>query len=102
MSDTKYDPSGTQTQAACGCPTRMNTPPPPTKLPFPPEECMSDNLEAWIKVFFGSSVFNTCSHQQLPGMTAFQVPLHWQDQVKQDLDRDEGMGIIEKVPDNDP
>ena len=30
------------------------------------------------------------------------VPLHWQDAVKQGLDRDEALGVIQKVPVNTP
>ena len=26
------------------------------------------------------------------------VPLHWEDKVKRDLDRDEALNVIEKVP----
>ena len=30
------------------------------------------------------------------------IPLHWQDDVKQGLDRDEAIGVIEKVPPGTP
>ena len=30
------------------------------------------------------------------------VPLHWEDKVKRDLDRDEALNVIEKVPLNTP
>ena len=34
--------------------------------------------------------------------TPSQVPLHWQEQVKAGLDRDVRLGVLEKVPVNDP
>ena len=34
--------------------------------------------------------------------TAAPIPLHWQEQVKKDLMRDEALGVIEKVPYGEP
>ena len=73
--------------------------------------------EQWIKKHFESSAFNTCLHQPLQTMTGkplditlisgvtptavhtpIPVPHHWKKRVKQDLDRDVALGIIEPVP----
>ena len=35
-------------------------------------------------------------------MTPSAIPLHWQSDVKAGLDRDESLGVIEKVIVNDP
>ena len=34
--------------------------------------------------------------------TAADLPTHWQDQVQKDLMRDEALGVIEKVPNEEP
>ena len=62
---------------------------------------------------YKSSTFNVCEHQPLLIMgdllsaswstqitihTPISVPLHWQAQVKADLDRDIALGVIEPVP----
>ena len=76
-------------------------------------------MESWILNHYGSSVFNNCEHNKLAQMTgtplefhintsAYQVachkvvsvPLHWKTRVKEDLDRDIALGVIEMVPDN--
>ena len=71
---------------------------------------------------YKSSAFNCCEKQPLPLMdgspplrifvedeatpvavhTPSQVPLHWQKDVKRGLDRDCQLGVLEKVPVNDP
>ena len=62
------------------------------------------------------SVFNQCGTQRLPGITgpplkiflkkgavpqavhkAIPVPIHWQEDVRQELERDCKLGILEKV-----
>ena len=113
----------TQTLAPCGCPVRSETPPAPTKPPFPitdTEECRA-RLQEWMLDYFKSSTFNTCPHQVLPGMSGqelklaikpgavptchtipHRVPLHWRQQVMEGLVRDVKMGIIEELPPNTP
>ena len=104
--------------APCGCPARTSVPPRPDTIPFPPTETNRHQLEQWIKKkHFESSAFNTYPHQPLqtmtgkplditfiPGVTPtavhtpIPVPHHWKKRVKQDLDRDVALGIIEPVP----
>jgi hypothetical protein len=88
-----------------------------TQLPYPPTNDNREWLELWIKEYYGDSTFNTCEHQQLPLLegppvwirvvanttpvavhTPIAVPLHWQEKVKSNLDRDVTLGIIEPVP----
>ena len=71
--------------------------------------------------YFKSSAFNTCPHQPLQMMTGkpqyirftqgakpsavhtpIPVPHHWKKRVKQDLDREVALGIIEPVPTGTP
>ena len=78
-------------------------------------------LKSWLLQTFSSSAFNTCSHQPLQKMTSapvkirykpninpvavhtpIPIPHHWKRQVKQDLDRDVELGIIEPVPQGTP
>ena len=110
----------TQDQA-CPCIPRTPTPPRPTELPFPPTEENVPKLKHWLLKTFESSAFNQCAHQPLPQMTGepvkvefkdnhkpyavhtpIPVPHHWKDRVKEDLDRDVRLGIIEKVPQGTP
>ena len=74
-------------------------------------------MRAWLLNRYASSTFNVCPHRPLHQMagppveihvqedakpkvchTAAPIPLHWQERVKQDLIRDEALGVIEKVP----
>ena len=107
----------TSSTQICSCPPRKPVPSRPHVLPF---NCSVDNIEKmrdWLLEKFACSTFNTCPHQPLPCMrgppveihldqkaiprvchTPANVPLHWQDKVKSDLERDEALGVIEKVP----
>ena len=107
--------------APCGCPLRTGCPQLPDKLPLP---ATSDNraaIEMWIKEFFASSAFNTCTHQKLQVMSgdplnitfredytpsAFHKPIpiphHWKAEVKTKLYADVALGIIEAVPQGTP
>ena len=107
----------------CGCPARASTPPPPSTAPFPiteTEECRK-RLQEWLLNHYSSSTFNCCPHQESKGMTGppvklaikpdadlvchtkpFKVPLHWKNQVKEGMERDVRLGIIEKLPPNTP
>jgi len=105
----------------CSCPRRTAVPPRPAQLPV---KCVPQNIDAmrdWLLQTFSSSTFNTCPHQPLPCMngppiemhldptatpkvchTPATVPLHWQEKVKADLERDVALGVIERVPYGDP
>ena len=104
--------------APCGCPERR-APPPVPDLPFPATEENRHRLEEYIKNYYKSSTFNICSHQPLPYMSgppmelmidpnakpvahfkAIPVPIHYQKEVKADLDRDVRLKRIREVPPN--
>ena len=74
------------------------------------------NLQQWIFNYYASSAFNCCECQPLPAMhgpplkihmkkgakpvashSPIPVPIHWQKKVKAGLDRDEAIGVIERV-----
>ncbi|XP_077359925.1 uncharacterized protein LOC144005545 [Festucalex cinctus] len=105
----------------CFCPQRTAPPPRPTELPFPCTPENNGRMKAWLLNRYASSTFNTCPHRPLPCMdgppieihvdpaatpkachTAATIPLHWQQQVYDDLLRDEALGVIERVPYGDP
>ena len=81
----------------------------------------NEKMRDWLLKYYPSSTFNTCPHQALPSMDrppveihlkdnavlvarhkAIPVPVHWQEQVRQDLMRDEALGVVEKVPLGEP
>lgn len=101
----------------CDCPCRTAVPPRPKSLPFSPTPENVDKMKNWLMENFKSSTFNVCPHRPLQAMsgppikihidkcaeprvcnTPAPVPLHWQQQVEEDLRRDEALGILEKVP----
>ena len=105
----------------CRCPIRESVPPKPTELPFDPIPENNSKMRSWLLNRYSKSTFNTCPHRPLPSMsgppieihmeetatpktfhTAAPIPLHWQEQVKKDLFRDEALGVIEKVPYGEP
>ena len=74
-------------------------------------------MNDWLRRKYASSTFNICPHKPLQEMSgppiqihmdgsaipkvchkAAPVPLHWQKKVREDLLRDEALGVIEKVP----
>ena len=105
----------------CQCP-RRSMPPSPPSLPCEATEENLPILKQFILDTYSSSAFNTCSHQPLPMMTGSdplrlyvdpsakpvairtpsQVPLHWKEAVKEGLERDCRLGVLEKVPENTP
>ena len=108
--------------AACGCLRRELPPESPRE---PPCELIKENvgiIEAWFKDIYASSTFNTCTHQPLPMMKGYKpmrlhmredvepvavhrpavIPVHWQDKVKKDIERDIRLGVLERVPFNTP
>ena len=83
---------------------------------WPPSSSNVAEMKAWLLDRYASSAFNKCTHQPLPRMdgppveihlvkdavprkvsTPATIPLHWQEQVKADLDSDVTLGVIEKV-----
>ena len=108
-------------KSTCNCPERAATPPLPDKLPYPATDENRARLEAWIKQYYASSAFNTCEHQPLQKLTgpplditfkegaepvAVHTPIavayHWKKEVKENLDRDVRLGVIEQVPAGTP
>ena len=106
----------------CSCPERT---PPPTdgpELPCDPTVENLPRLKQYILDRYKSSAFNTCERQKLPLITGSpplrlfidpaappiavhtpaQVPIHWQDAVRGGLERDIRLGVLERVPLNEP
>ena len=92
-------------------------PPIPTKLPegLPATTANTPALKQWLIDYYAASVFNTCDHQPLPMMKCELlelhvdaevkpiavnkpglVPIHWQEQVYQDLEQDVQIVVLEK------
>ena len=106
----------------CSCPRRSLPPTDKPQLPCAPTEENLPILKQYILDRYASSAFNCCEHQPLPLMTKspplrlfvdphaspvavlnpVKIPHHWNEQVKNGLDRDERLGVIEKVPVNEP
>ena len=111
-----------QQPVQCSCPKRTQDPPPlPTRLPPGIDPKNVPALKQWLLEYYGSTAFNTCEHQPLPMMKCEPlelhvdptakpvaihkpalVPIHWQDKVYQDLERDVKIGVLEKVSQNTP
>ena len=107
--------------AQCGCLRRTL---PPLQIQDPPCEFSEKNredLEKHILEQFSSSTFNVCPHQPWPEMhgppmrlmidrdakpvavhKAIPVPVHYQEKIKEGLDNDCSMGVIEPVPEGTP
>ena len=79
-------------------------------------------MKNWILEHYSKSTFNQCSHQPLPLVQSapplkllidpdarpvavhkpVPIPLHWMKEVKEQLDRDVRLGVIEPVPVGEP
>ena len=113
--------SGDPKIAPCGCQRRVEPPPPPEKIPFPPIEENTEKLREWIVETYAASGFNTCEHQPIKMLTGapldihwredvhpvachtpVPVPLHYKQLVKEDIDRDVRIGVLEPVPQGVP
>ena len=110
------------TESPCSCPRRELPPQSPPVLPCAPISENVPQLRQYILDRYKASAFNCCEQQPLrlmdgsPPLRIFvdeeavpvavhspsQIPLHWQQAVKAGLDRDVRLGVIEKVPVNDP
>ena len=107
--------------AACGC--LKHSPPPerPGSLPFEATLENVDVMRAWLLERYAGSTFNKCTHQPLPMLktspikihidpdavpkpvfTAATVPLAWREEVKEKLDEDVALKVIEPVPPGTP
>ena len=110
-------PCQVKENGSCSCPIRE----PPPEPPMFNHKLSVDELKKLIVGHYASSAFNRCTKQPLPGMTGepmpiitdpdvrpvaahtpISVPIHWEEQVKADLDRVVALGIIEQVPINTP
>ena len=105
----------------CPCIPRAEPPSRPETIPLPPTEDNILALENWLLQTFMSSAFNTCTHQLLQSMSGtpvrikfkknilpyavhkpIPVPHHWEEVVKEGIDRDIRLGVIEPVPQGTP
>ena len=113
--------TGKKSDCDCDCPERSPPPEVPSQIPFPPTPENVPRLQQWICEYYAASAFNCCECQPLPKMhgpplkifiqegakpvaahTPIPIPLHWQKEVKAGLDRDEAIGVIERVPSGTP
>ena len=112
----------TQADQPCHCPRRTLPPAATPTLPCEPTEENLPILKQFILDWFSSSAFNVCEHQSLPLMTEneplrlfvdpaakpiairtpSQVPLAWHNSVREGLERDVRLGVLERVPLNTP
>ena len=107
--------------ADCGCLKRELPPKKPSTLPFEATLGNSDRMKEWLLNRYASSAFNKCPHEVLPAMDGppiqihiddharpvslrkpAPVPLHWQEQVERDIQRDVALGVLERVPHGEP
>ena len=105
----------------CECIKRSSTPERPNVIPYEPVPENIDKLKKWLVDAFSANAFNTCTHQKLQkmegtpcdikfkeGSTAYAVhtpilvAIHWKKKVKEDIDRDVRLGIMELVPQGTP
>jgi len=108
-------------EGQCKCERRQQPPPRPANLPFTPNEENTSKMRDWLLTRYASSTFNKCTHQKLPKMTGppiklnvdpeatpsavhtpAPIPIHWRNIVKNQLDEDVRLGVIEKVEPNTP
>ena len=112
----------TESDLHCSCPRRELPPATVPDLPFEATEENLPKIKQFILDTFKSSSFNVCQKQPLPLLKGSEpvklfvdpkakpvackspgkVPIHWRQQVKEGLEMDERLGVIEKVPENTP
>ncbi len=108
--------------AECGCLKQTLPPRVPEVPPFELEPGNVARMEQSFLDTYASSSFNICPHQPLPMMLGLPplriltneetepkvvhrpatVPAHWMAKVREDLERDIALGILERVPQNTP
>ena len=111
----------TPSTAPCGCEDRQLPPGRPTQLPFEATVENADQMKIWLLERYSASTFNKCPHRPLPAMEGppikfhidpeatpvarrkpAPVPLHWQEQVEEEINRDVSLGVLERVPHGEP
>ncbi len=121
MSINSAGPVEGQCKEECTCLPRSATPGRPDKLPFDAIPENVDKMKEYLLNRYASSTFNKCPHHKIPEILGppisihidpeatpvcvnvpSQVPIHLEYEVNKGLDEDEAMGIIEKVPHNEP
>ena len=117
VSSSEASPPKKKAGCDCKCPLRSVAPDVPKEMPMDPTAENIPRLKKWIFNYYASSAFNCCECQPLPKMhgpplkihmqegvtpvashSPIPVPIHWQKKVKAGLDRDEAIGVIERVP----
>ena len=109
------------TTEECSCIKRTETPGRPPKLPM--EACVENipKMEEWLRDRYASSTFNRCPHVPIPNIpgpylrihvdpnaepkqacTPAKIALHWEEDVNDEIKKDDVMKIIEKVPYGEP
>ena len=108
---------GLAEQGTCSpCRPRKLPPPKPKECPFPADDNHLQKIENFLIKTYRDSTFNTCPHQPLPSMTGpplrlhidpdaipvahhkpIPVPIHIQDAVKDTLDQNTTMQVLEKL-----
>ena len=105
----------------CKCLPRGEAPDRPSQIPYLPIESNVRKLKEWLISKFEASAFNTCKHQLLKKMsgapmkiyfkeggkpyaihTPIPIPVHWKEKIKEGIDQDVKLGIIEEVPQGTP
>ena len=106
----------------CNCPVRQMPSDIPPELPCAPTKENLPRIKQYILDRYASSGFNVCEHQPLPLMkdspplrlfvdeaakpvaihSPSAIPIHWAKDAKAGLDRDVRLGVVERVPVNDP
>ena len=118
----KCENTGVGSSVSCHCPKRAMPPADKPELPCQPTVENLPRLKEYILNRYAASGFNCCENQPLPLMdsapplrlfvdpqatpvAAFSpsaIPIHWNAAVKEGLDRDVKLGVIEQVPVNEP
>ena len=113
--------SAIEAKAPCGCLLRALPPGRPQQLPFQAIPENNERMKQWLRDRYAASTFNKCSHQPLKGITGpplalhidedaphkpahtpAMITLHWQDEVKRQLEEDVSLGVLERVPYGEP
>ena len=107
--------------AICDCPRCTLSPPRHTNPRCPPTEENIPRIKQYLMDYYRSTTFNTCEHQPLPLMEGppmklmieenamavahhipVPVPIHWQERVNPDIERDVALGVLVPVPIGEP
>ena len=109
----------TKSESSCNCPRQQPPPSSAAILPFELIEENNNKIKQLLLNKFSASTFNRCPHQLLPIMTRLPIsihiypatkpmavhtpaliPVHWKEEVKQQLDADVALSMIKKVEPN--